>query len=120
MGIFTFDISTDLPKIATRTINTNHTIEEQRMERKHIHTIRPVFVVDQKIKPFLTRYPGKDELEKPKSQASVYQQGFQTVYCNPVPIAAACFLGKDVVDSALTAIFNAVGELTKFRNINKA
>ena len=115
-GIFTFDISTDLPKIATRTINTSHTIEEQRMERKHVHNIRPVFVIDPKLKAALTRHPGKDELEKPKSQASVYQKGFQTIFCNPVPIAAACFIGKEIVDSTLNAIFNAVIDLTKYRN----
>lgn len=85
------------------------------MERKHLHSIRPVFVVDPKLKAVLARFPGKDELEKPKSQASVYQQGFQTIYCNPVPIAAACFIGKEVVESALTAIFNAVVDLTKYR-----
>ncbi len=113
-GAFTFDISTDLPRIATKTINTSHTIEEQRLERKHLHKLRPVFVVDQRLKIYLTRYPGKDELGKPKSQASVYQKGFNTIFCNPVPIAAACFLGKDVVDSTLNAIFAAVADLTKF------
>ena len=79
-----------------------------------MHKIRPVFVVDPKLKSFLARYPGKEELEKPKSQASVYQKGFGTIYCNPVPIAAACFLGKDVVESTLNAVFNAVADLTKY------
>ncbi len=114
-GIFAFDIATELPRVATKTINTSHTIDEQRLERKHLHKIRPVFVVDPKLKAFLTRFPEKDQLEKPKSQASVYQKGFNTIYCNPVPIAAACFLGKDVVESALQALFNAVADLTKYR-----
>ena len=112
-GAFSFDIETELPKVATRSINTNHTIEEQRMERKHLHKIRPVFVVDAKLKAALARYPGKEEIEKPKSQASVYQKGFNTIYCNPVPIAAACFLGKDVVENTMNAIFSAVIDLTK-------
>ena len=113
-GAFTFDIETELPRVATKTINTSHTIEEQRLERKHVHTVHPVFVVDQKLKTYLARYPGKDQLEKPKSQASVYQKGFNTIYCNPVPIAAACFVGKEVVESTLNAIFNAVADLTKY------
>lgn len=100
--------------MATRTINTSHTIEEQRLERKHVHKLRPVFVVDPKLKAVLARYPGKEELEKPKSQASVYQKGFNTIYCNPVPIAAACFLGKEVVESTLNALFSAVIDLTKY------
>lgn len=102
-----------MPKIAIKSSTTANTVEEQREERKHVHKIRPVFVVDNKLKACLMRYPGKDELEKPKSQASVYQKGFNTIYCNPVPIAAAAFLGKDVVESSLNAIFTAVQDLTK-------
>lgn len=112
-GVFSFDINTDLPKIATKMINTSHTIEEQRLERKHVHKVRPVFIVDQRLKSALARYPGKEEIDKPKSQASVYQKGFSTIFCNPVPIAAACFLGKEVVESTMNAIFTAVADLTK-------
>lgn len=36
-GTFTYDISSELPKIATRTINAVNDIEEQRLDRKHIH-----------------------------------------------------------------------------------
>jgi hypothetical protein len=36
------------------------------------------------------------------------------IYCNPVPIAAACMLGKDVVTDALNTIFLAIIDLTKF------
>ncbi len=36
------------------------------------------------------------------------------IYCNPVPIAAACLLGKDVVQDALTTIFLAIQDLVKY------
>lgn len=39
-GSFTFDIDTELPRIATRSINANSGLEEQRMERKHVHRIK--------------------------------------------------------------------------------
>lgn len=113
-GAFAYDIHTELPKIATRAINVNNTIEEQRMERKHIHSIKLVFVPDPKLRVALSRYHEKDMLEKPKSQASIYQKGFASIYCNPVPIAAACFVGKDVVESTLNAIFSAMVDLTEY------
>jgi len=34
------------------------------------------------------------------------------VFCNPVPIAMSCYLGKNVVVSALKAFFKAVVDLT--------
>ena len=36
------------------------------------------------------------------------------IYCNPVPIAAACLLGKDVVTDALNTIFLAIIDLVKY------
>lgn len=36
------------------------------------------------------------------------------VYCNPVPIAAGCLLGKDVVTDALNTIFQAIIDLVKY------
>lgn len=36
-GTFTYDISSELPKIATKTLNALNDIEEQRLDRKHIH-----------------------------------------------------------------------------------
>lgn len=113
-GAFAFDISTGLPKIATRAVSMTRTLDEQRAERKHVHKIRLVFVPDQKLKAVLTNFHEKDQLNKPKSQSSVYQKGFASIFCNPVPIAAACFLSKDVVDSTLNAIFSAVVDLTGY------
>jgi len=43
------------------------------------------------------------------------------IYCNPVPIAAACCMGKDVVEDALKTIFLAVRDLIKYdKNLNIA
>jgi len=43
------------------------------------------------------------------------------IYCNPVPIAAACLLGQDVVTSALSTIFLAIQDLVKYgKNIDLA
>ncbi len=39
-GAFTFDITTELPKIASRSIGANHDLGDQRMERKHVHNVR--------------------------------------------------------------------------------
>ena len=34
------------------------------------------------------------------------------IFCNPGPVAAACYLGKDLVSSALEVFFKAVIDLT--------
>jgi nucleoid DNA-binding protein len=88
-GAFAYDIETDLPRIAARTINSTEEIESQRMERKHIHKIQPRFVVDPKLQYHLYHYPGKEQVVKAGSQKSIYQKGFQMIYCNPYPISAA-------------------------------
>lgn len=36
------------------------------------------------------------------------------IYCNPVPIAAATMLGKEVVTDALNTIFLAITDLVKY------
>lgn len=58
-GMFSYDINTDLPRIATKNIDPNKEIDEQRMERKHLHVIRPCFVVDPALQYHLYHYPGK-------------------------------------------------------------
>lgn len=88
-GAFAFDIKTDLPRIAQRSINPLDKIDDQRKERKHIHSISPKFVVDPKLQYHLYHYPGKEQVEAAKSQYSIYQKGFQMIYCNPYPISAA-------------------------------
>ena len=57
---------------------------------------------------------GKEEITPAKSQNTIFQKGFRMIYCNPVPIAAACLMGKDVVQDALDAIFLGIIDLTKF------
>ena len=80
---------------------------------------RPCFVVDPQLRPHLTRYPGKEEIVPAKSQNSVFQKGFRMIYCNAVPIAAACLLGKDVVTDALNTLFLAIIDLVKYgKDIN--
>lgn len=61
-GAFTFDISTELPKISRREINPETDIFSQRAERKHVHTLRPCFVVDKNLQTHLIRYKGKEEI----------------------------------------------------------
>jgi len=50
------------------------------------------------------RYKGKEEITMPKSQHSIYQKGFGMMFCNAGPIAASCYLGKDIVSSAHAAV----------------
>lgn len=84
------------------------------LEKKSTHSMRPCFVLDERYKRFLTKFLNKEELIKPKSQSSIYQKGFQMTFCNPVPIAAACYLHKNVVVEGLNAIFNAIYDLVQY------
>ena len=80
---------------------------------------RPCFVPDSKLKYLLTRYANKEELSMPKSQNSIYQQGFGMVFCNPAPIATASYLGKEAVTSGIQAFIEAVANLTQLgHNLN--
>ena len=36
-GSFTFDINTELPRIASKQINAKTELEDQRLDRKHVH-----------------------------------------------------------------------------------
>lgn len=112
-GAFTFEVNCELPKIG---IDFNRagkmkSFGELILEKKTTHKMRPCFVVDPKYKRNLTRFSDKEELIKPKSQASVYQKGFQMTYCNPIPIAAACYFPKNVVNDTLSTIFCAILDL---------
>ena len=111
-GAFTFDIETDLPRTAN-IIPGHGNIQQQREERKHLHRNRPVFVPDPQLQYFLRRYHGKEQISKPSSQRSIYQKGFQMIFCNPVPIAQACYLDKKVVTDAHNALWSAVRDLAK-------
>jgi hypothetical protein len=110
-GAFTFDIETDLPRIARRQISADSDIGRERSERKHIHKLRPCFVVDPVLKRLLNRYKGKEEISPAGSQKSIFQQGFKMIYANPVPVASACQMGVDVVRSTLDIIYKAIEDL---------
>jgi nucleoid DNA-binding protein len=117
LGAFTFEVDTQLPKIGVNYKEAKmKSFGELIMEKKTTHVLRPCFVVDTKFIQLLTRFKNKEELIKPKSQSSIYQKGFQMTYYNPIPIAAACFLSKNVIVDSLNAIFAAVYDLV---NIGK-
>lgn len=113
-GAFAYQIKTELPKIAQRSINPYDKISVQRTERKHVHHLSPQFIVDPKIQSQLTHYAGKDDLDAPRSQTSIYQKGFRMVYCNPYPIAAACMISTDVVKDGLNAFWSAIVDLVNY------
>lgn len=120
-GAFTFNCETELPKIHMRSGSPTVDIWTQREERKNIHHLKPVFVVDPELQYHLVRYPGKEEISPSISQHSIYQKGFRTIYANPVPVAAAAMLGKDVVVDTLRTIFLAIHDLIKYdKNIDLA
>jgi hypothetical protein len=109
LGAFTFEVETTLPKIGIDYRQAKFkSFGELIVEKKSAHKLRPCFVIDSKFKKLLSKFKDKEELTKPKSQSSIYQKGFQMSYCNPLPIAAACFLDKKVVNDSLNAIFSAV------------
>jgi D-mannonate dehydratase len=95
------------------TIDFKKQLDEQRAERKHVHKMRPCFIADSKLKYLLTRFANKEEITNPKSQNSIYQQGFGMVFCNPAPVAAAAYLGKETVSAAIQAFIEAVANLTQ-------
>jgi len=112
LGAFTFEVQTELPKIGIDYQQAKmKSFGELILEKKSTHKLRPCFVVDPKFKNLLTRFKDKEELIKPKSQSSVFQKGFQMTYCNPIPIAASCYLNKNVVDDSLNATFSAIYDL---------
>ena len=72
-----------------------------------------MFIPDTGLEYLLQRYHRKSQVDKPASQKSVYQKGFQMIFCNPVPIAQACSLDKNLIRDAHKAIFSAIKDLTK-------
>ena len=120
-GCFTFNVQTELPKIADRAISPKMDIFTKRAERSNIHHLKPVFCVDPKIQYHLTRYPGKEEISPAFSQHSIYQKGYRTIYANPVPVANGACMGADVTKDALNTMFRAIVDLIKYdKNIDLA
>jgi nucleoid DNA-binding protein len=111
-GAFTFEVACELPKFGIDLREAKmKSFGELIIEKKTTHKMRPIFVVEQRFKKSLVRFNDKEELTKPKSQASIYQKGFKMTYCNPIPIAASCYLPKNVIIDTLCAIFNAILDL---------
>lgn len=111
-GAFTYEVETSLPKLGLEYNKAkSKSFKELLVEKKTTHKLRPCFIIDPKIKKILSKFNDKDEISKPKSQSSIYQKGFQMTYCNPVPIAAACYLHKNVINDSLNAIFDAIYDL---------
>jgi hypothetical protein len=67
--------------------------------------------VDPVLKKHLYRYKGKEEISPAGSQTSIFQQGYRTIYANPVPIASACQMGVEVVRGCLDIIYKAIEDL---------
>lgn len=59
-GCFTYQVQTELPKIADRAISPKLDIFTKRLERSNIHHLKPVFVIDPKIQYHLVRFNGKE------------------------------------------------------------
>ena len=113
LGAFSFEVISDTIKPAQYyTFDTRRNLDHHREERKHVHKIRPCFIVDSSFKYSLANFSEKEEISAPKSQSSLYQKGFGMIYCNPVPIAAACYLTKDVVSDSIAAFVKAINDLT--------
>lgn len=111
-GTFTFEVQTTLPRLGIDVGQAKYKpFQQLLLEKKTRHILRPCFVIDPKFKPILPRFLDKEELTKPKSQSSIYQKGFQMVFCNPTPIAAGCFMNKKTVEDAINSITRAVYDL---------
>lgn len=120
-GAFTYDVTTELPKIHSRKASPTIDLFTQRVERKNIHHAKPAFVVDPGLQYELIRYPGKEQISPAISQHSIYQKGFRGIYANPVPIANGACLGKDVTVDALRTLWLAIKDLIKYdKNIDLA
>lgn len=116
-GAFTFDIATELPKIANTVFGKGPCMKDldvARAERKHVHHLKPRFVIDGDLQALTIRYHGKEQITPAKSQRSIFQKGFRMIYANPVPIAAACQMGTDVVQDTLRTIFLAIKDMLKY------
>ena len=128
-GAFTYEIHQTLPKLGIDVANSQGKSFQQLLyEKKSQHILRPCFLVDPKISNILSRFNHKEEITKPNSQKSVYEKGFKMKYFNTVPVCAATFINKKVVEDGIKAIFNVIYDLislerrlcikTGFCNIN--
>ena len=114
-GTFTYEVKTTLPRLGIDINQSKYKpFSQLLLEKKVQHILRPCFVIDTKFKPILPRFLDKEELTKPKSQSSIYQKGFQMIFCNPTPISAGCFMNRKTVEDAINAITKATYDLVSF------
>jgi hypothetical protein len=62
-GAFTFDVATELPKIANSVFGKGpcmKDLDQARAERKHIHHLKPCFVIDDSLQTLTIRYHNKE------------------------------------------------------------
>eukprot|EP00451_Oxyrrhis_marina_P005310 CAMPEP_0204291076 /NCGR_PEP_ID=MMETSP0468-20130131/61797_1 /ASSEMBLY_ACC=CAM_ASM_000383 /TAXON_ID=2969 /ORGANISM="Oxyrrhis marina" /LENGTH=275 /DNA_ID=CAMNT_0051269351 /DNA_START=55 /DNA_END=882 /DNA_ORIENTATION=+ len=81
--------------------------------RKAAKHSRPCFLVDERLKKNLYRYPGKEEIRVGRNDHSVYQSAPRMEFLNVVPIAAGCYYTTKIVTSAITQFFKAVVDLAQ-------
>ena len=76
--------------------------------------------MDPALQKHLIRYKGKEETRT--SGNSIFQRGYRMIYANPVPIANACQMHRNVVRDTMDAINRAIVDLitVQDRDINLA
>jgi CCDC81 eukaryotic HU domain 2 len=59
----------------------------------------------------LSRFKNINEVDVAGSQRSAFEKGVNTMYCNATPIAGRTSIQREVAQSAIQAIFDAVADL---------
>ncbi|CBZ52038.1 conserved hypothetical protein [Neospora caninum Liverpool] len=72
----------------------------------------PRFVVADTLMKELTRQHPKEDIRRQHISGSIYQTKRMTAL-NPVPIAAGCYMRRDLVASAVTSMFRAIIDLVR-------
>lgn len=112
-GGFTFEVKSE-NKVPAQLFgfDPSKTYSQLQKQRKNIHKLRPCFLVEKKFGDSLARFANKSQVDAPNSQTSVFQKGYNMLYCNAGPIASACSLDRESTQSALDAIIQAIIDLT--------
>lgn len=113
-GSFMFEIIKK-PKLPAQLMKADPTrpMQELNMERMSVNQFRPCFIVDGKFQQSLSRFNNKNEVDVAGSQSSAFQKGVNMLYCNATPIAGRTSLPREIAQSSIQAIFEAVADLTK-------
>lgn len=112
-GGFTFEVKTKHKLPAQYfAFDSAKAYEQQRASRNNVHVMRPCFLVDKKFGTALSRFANKSQVDCPKSQSNIFQQGFNMLYCNAGPIASSCSLDREATQSAMNALIQGIIDLT--------